>query len=153
VVVGVGIGQVVGGGDEAGDASHPESADRALDSGGEASSDGGARAPEGAPQQLSTSVRIRPGRFADDVSLLRQQAVAAYDADGEAAPGRDAELRTTGKAGCQPGSWGRGRYQPVQYGRTAGYVVLRRPQGDSQVVDLFLCGSDLVVRSVTLPSP
>lgn len=162
VVAGVGIGQVVGGGgdDSAGEASVPaaEQADDAPAREGEPEAlSPGATGRDGAMSQAwrKASVRIRPARFPDDVARLRAQVRSAYDADREEA-GPQAltdELRRSHKAVCEPGDWGEGVYRPVSYGRSTGYVVFRRSQGDSQVADLFLCGSDLVARSVTLPSP
>jgi hypothetical protein len=54
---------------------------------------------------------------------------------------------------CGAGSWGRGRFVPVSYGGAPAVLVLRRPVGDTQVADVFLCGSTEPVRSVTLPAP
>ena len=72
-------------------------------------------------------------------------------ADGNGTASQD--LSSARRDVCEPGAWGRGRYVPVSYDKAPGWLVLRKPQGDSQVADLFLCGSEVVVRSVTLPYP
>lgn len=98
-------------------------------------------------------------RFARDARSLESQASSLSDlrrAEGN----QDAPGLTYGnldRAGnrtvCEPGAWGGGSYIAVVYDGAEGWVVLRRPQGDTQIADLFLCGSESVVRSVTLPYP
>jgi hypothetical protein len=155
VVGGFGVGQLldgVGGSDSGESATSAEDAPADEESafGGSAESeDGGGAAAE--PPADAEVVRVRPATFAEDVALLRTRAVSQSSGQSGAAPDTLGEARAS-LAVCGPGDWGRGRYLPVQYGRAAGYVVLRRPRGDTQVADLFLCGSDRVVRSVTLPS-
>lgn len=152
VVVGVGVGQVISG--------HGGAGESALSSGrdeGPAAADRGS-APEAAQGGESREVgaaRVRPDRFAADVAGLRgerpRSTYAAQDGKGATEEGdRDHALR--GKTTvCAAGDWGAGSYRAVRYGKAVGYLVFRRPQGDSQVVDLFLCGSEQVARSVTLP--
>jgi len=41
----------------------------------------------------------------------------------------------------------------VRYAGSRGALVFRRPRGDTQVVDLYLCGRDEPTRSITLPAP
>ena len=53
---------------------------------------------------------------------------------------------------CTPGDWGRGTFVPVRYDGRRGVLVLRAVNGDTQVVDLYGCGSSRVLRSITLPA-
>jgi hypothetical protein len=39
------------------------------------------------------------------------------------------------------------------YDAAAAALVLRPPTGDTQVVDLYLCGQDTPLRSITLTTP
>ena len=157
VVAGVGIGQVLDtdGLGEAGTTSQDAEP-------GAAEAEGDVPAHEGAredrdlvpqAQRERTAVRIRPDRFAADVEGLRAQVLASYTEGGVAADESPQALRRSKASVCEPGAWGQGEYQPIRYAGSVGYVVFRPPQGDTQVADLFLCGSELAVRSVTLPSP
>ena len=163
VVAGVGIGQVVshrdglldsGSGGSAG-ASAPDRSslgagtDSKELSGG--SSGAGAEGPQSLPQPQSDSLngvsgyKVRPKHFAQD-----SRRVQSYSFSDSAS--MDTSSNQRGFA-CGRGRWGAGTYVPVEYGRSPAYLVLRRHTGDSQVADLFLCGSDEPVRSVTLPGP
>lgn len=161
VVAGVGIGQVVGDGglessDTATDAGEAPAAEEAAPRPANSASEGSGA---GALQNWRTTAvtRIRPGQFAEDTARLQRRAAAAQTADDTDDDTR-AELyggfaeRSARDLVCEPGAWGRGVYAPVRYGGAAGYVVFRRARGDTQVADLFVCGSELAVRSVTLPS-
>ncbi|QZY29148.1 hypothetical protein [Nocardioides coralli] len=156
VVGGVAVGQVVGG---LGDDASPEAVtagDAESDTAqGGAQGEGGSEAPadaeelarggEGDVAPGSVVATIRPGRFGEDVARLRATPRAELAERGApASPGEQA---------CVPGDWGRGAYRAVRYGESIGYVVFRRTQGDTQVADLFLCGGEDAVRSVTLPTP
>lgn len=169
VVLGIGVGQVVdltggsGGADSsptAGDveAEEPAAAPEAADGAG------------GSSASSRDATRTRPYRvseddFARDAEALRAlspQAVSGSvdepsagepESGGQAAFDRSELRRAASRDVCEPGGWGRGGYVPVLYDRAAGWVVLRRPQGETQVVDLFICGSEQAVRSVTLPVP
>lgn len=160
VVAGVGIGQVVGGEGGSEDLQSAEVADDgpAEEEAAPPEAAAGGGDSDGAVSELqagSVPARVRPDRFAEDVGRLRQvPARSAYAQDRQDAeePG-DTGARDAARAWCEPGAWGRGTYRPVRYGNAEGWVVLRRPQGDTQVADLFLCGSELTVRSVTLSSP
>lgn len=158
VVAGVGVGQVVGGGNggpESGlDASTAEEESAAQDdeAAPEAATDRGGRFGDGLTAQRQLA-RVRPRSFAQDAAALRDRVVASYQAgaelDGSESTGeRSAQAR---RPVCKPGDWGRGSYRAVSYDGAPGYLVFRRPRGDTQVADLFLCGSEVVVRSVTLP--
>lgn len=112
--------------------------------------------------QKLTPLRLSARRFARDAAALQGFRVSGYAADDREAGGaskqatrdRNGTLAPAARQEvCDPGVWGRGRYVPVVYERGPGWVVLRRPQGESQIVDLFLCGSETAARSVTLPFP
>lgn len=103
---------------------------------------------------------LRSQRFSRDAAAL-QAITGDLDADGESSESPrggamsyadDSSLRRAAKqAVCEPGDWGRGGFFAVVYDGTPGWMVLRPPAGDTQVADLFLCGSEQAVRSVTLP--
>lgn len=100
---------------------------------------------------------LRSEGFADEARDLRLDTLASALQDSDVTSGYGAFdrrlARTKDRAVCAPGDWGRGGYVAVVYDGAEGWVVLRRPQGETQVVDLFLCGSESVIRSVTLPYP
>ncbi len=155
VVVGIGVGKVldVGAGTSSGDSS-ATSAESQADTGGQ---DRALTAPEAAGSvaeapafALDEPVRVDPERFSADVERARRLA----EGTPKGQQGRD----TTGGDGvfateCSAADWGRGTFVPVRYAGDAGVLVFRAPTGDSQVVDLFQCGSAKVLRSITLPAP
>ena len=165
VVAGVGVGQVLQdhGGGAGGDAATAsdrgkelvQGESQGLSSGSDSSGGGSAGSGGGAvpsvPQAGSASdgvvaYKLRPEHFAADSRTIQRR----YDTlDTTASLSAERFHAST----CSPGSWGSGRYVPVEYGGTPAYLVLRRPSGDSQVADLFLCGGDEPVRSITLPGP
>lgn len=100
-----------------------------------------------APTSATRVARVRPRTFAADAMALRDGSAAFL---GEADAERDAD-----KQGpvCAAGEWGPGGYVAVRYAGDPGWIVFRRPKGDTQVADLFLCGSDVASRSLTLPYP
>jgi hypothetical protein len=91
---------------------------------------------------------VRPNHFADDLTAVRRAGgnVRSYSSKADSA-------NQAASALCSADSWGRGRFVPVRYGKTPAILAFRRPVGDTQVVDLFLCGSETPDRSVTLPAP
>lgn len=159
VVLGVGIGQVVshsnGTLDSAGSGAAKAGADNGLTDGTDSkeltgSDSGGAGvplvpAPQSDAPKGASAFELRPQHFAVDSRRVQSQAESMTSSDAINARGYAAT--------CERGHWGAGKYVPVRYGRTPGYLVLRRHAGDSQVADLFLCGGDDPVRSVTLPGP
>ena len=92
---------------------------------------------------LGSTYKVRPQHFAKDTRTVRSRSLRGAATDDLSAFA----------VSCSPGDWGSGRYVAVQYGRAPGFLVLRRASGDSQVADLFLCGGDTPVRSITLPGP
>ncbi len=160
VAVGVGLGQVglgqvltsQSGSDasQAGDAGLADQAEREAAQ-PRAQSNGAEKPVEVAPLEDSDRVRlssVRPHHFADDLTAARR----ARRELGSFASKADSANAAAGVL-CSAGSWGSGRFVPVRYGKTPAVLVFRRPVGDTQVVDLFLCGSEEPVRSVTLPAP
>ena len=154
VAVGVGVGQVLTGqsggeASQAGDAgtvagtAEREAAQPEAQS--EAPANGAEKPVEASPLEDSALLSsVRPNHLADDVTAARRQRSFSYKANSaDAAAG----------VLCSADAWGTGRFVPVRYGKTPAVLVFRRPVGDTQVVDLFLCGSEEPVRSVTLPAP
>ncbi|MGH3308331.1 MAG: hypothetical protein ACRDOX_11645 [Nocardioides sp.] len=156
VAVGVGIGQVVAPqpaseNSEAG--ASRESADEPRDSvqskGPLAQNSGEVPTPvTGDAQEKAGLPRLRLDHLKEDFTVARRE--LASDAQAYSGPGSAA--RAAGAA-CAADSWGKGRFVPVSYGGTPAVLVFRRTVGDTQVADLFLCGSEEPVRSVTLPAP
>jgi hypothetical protein len=158
VVVGVGIGQVVSpqSGSDTTSAESGADAENGLGAApgnsksgreGTASSDGPTPVT-GDAQEKSGLVELSRQHLAEDLTgarLLRELESRAYS-------GGNSADRAAGAA-CAADRWGRGRFVPVSYGGTPAVVAFRRPVGDTQVADLFLCGSEEPVRSVTLPAP
>lgn len=163
VAVGTGLQQIVGpqSADESASptADSEAGADRLqLDDEGEgeeaAESEAGAAlstVPQtGANRELP---RLRVDEFAADVDELRGGAQALEGAqtyDGSARTGGAYEA--SGKA-CGVDDWGQGTFVPVRYDRAPAVLAFRETRGDTQVADLFVCGSTEPVRSVTLPAP
>ena len=131
-----------------------------------ASSDAGGstsrEAPEAAsgPAQAPTyalkrPVPIRPDRFSRDVARVR---LLTLDMDAAQTPRPQSGGTKNGTDNllgfaCRPAAWGAGTFVPVTYGGEPAVLVLRRVTGDTQVVDLFECGSSDPLRSITLPAP
>lgn len=168
VVAGVGVAQVVGQGSE-GESASSDAADSGAEAPAAQSDDDSAggrglsnESLDEAPSELSSArLRTRPyqvdaDRFSRDVAALQplSRASAPERSQSYQPSGGDVALdRGPTSQTCEPGDHGRGGYVAVLYDGDPGWVVLRSPQGESQVADLFLCGSDVAVRSVTLPLP
>jgi hypothetical protein len=161
VAIGVGLDQLMqaGGGGASSSSSMP-AADRSQVTGGSAGSDAPQRHHQphsyfnsqksanaaAAPQMaVSDVVRIRADHFSADVGRARRLARQELDSIHGT---RD----TRGPAECTPGDWGSGTFVPVRYAGHRGVLVFRRANGDTQVADLFSCGSSDVLRSITLPA-
>ena len=99
-----------------------------------------------APQMaVSDVVPIRADHFSADVGRARRLARQELDSTS----GTHDTRRTPE---CTPGDWGSGTFVPVRYDGHRGVLVFRRANGDTQVADLFSCGSSDVLRSITLPA-
>ena len=87
-------------------------------------------------------VKLRKAHFATDVEkVLRSGSVFS--------PERKIPLA----AGCDARHLGRGVRLDALYGHARSVLVVRAPRGDTQVADLYLCGTGEPARSVTLPTP
>lgn len=53
--------------------------------------------------------------------------------------------------GCAPAAWGAGTLVAVEYQQDPAVLALRRPAGESQVVELLQCGTGEPLRTATLP--
>lgn len=156
VVVGVGGDQVLDGFNGFGganDASVPAAETQNEDNGVGAespeSTDGDAESHS--PGDRAQLAKVRPQLLAADAEAVRD-GVAVYDyelVDGM----RDEDYAAAARAVCPTGDWGSGRYVAVRYAGDPGWIVFRNPEGDTQEADLFLCGSELAQRSLTLPYP
>lgn len=155
VVVGIGIGQLNGSGtgdDEAADSA------TSSDAGGSAAGDreqtgpadglmGGDSAAESVPEPASGSAaRVDSRTFGTRVLQLRDQGAVLDRDQGPAALQYEAKARCVGR---DPGA---GTPVSIRYDGSPAVLVYRPPRGDTQVVDLYLCGRDEVVRSITLPA-
>ncbi|WP_395658076.1 hypothetical protein [Nocardioides sp.] len=154
VVAGVGIDQLRGLGTGADDGAGSSSADSASSQEGSAGGDSAPLAGQ-SPQDFSEAVRLDPDRFAQQVRGLRADASLRTTEDGAEADGQrndgDSLAAQPQAQGCT--APGRGRVVAVRYDGSPGLLVYRPVRGDTQVVDLYLCGRPGAYRSITLPAP
>ncbi len=154
VVAGVGVGQVLPG---LGTSSNHDAQETTADGGGaggdaaapKAESNESARAPSTvAPSDTAPftgagkPARIRSDHFGPDLRRLQQRLLQDSSAF-TAVPGPT----------CLSAPVGSGTVLAATYNDAAAAVVLRPPAGDTQVVDLYLCGHDQPLRSITLTAP
>lgn len=119
----------------------------------------------------SAPIKIRAEHFAADVERARRAAAflrnnlspaeldsaaatSGDQADGQA-DGTDSAAAPSEPATwfeCTPADFGKGRLIPVLYDGESAVLALRRPVGDTQVVELLQCGSGEILRSITLPT-
>lgn len=160
VAVGVGLGQVVGGGGSDSGSGAASSADSARELPTTAQKDtpssesalaGSAAGDSVDSYALPQPVRVREQHFSADVrharQLLRSSLRSAKD---QSSDGTNASIAV---GPCPRGDWGSGRLVPATYDGQQAVLVFRAVAGDTQVVDLFACGSDVALRSITLPAP
>ncbi|WP_395690333.1 hypothetical protein [Nocardioides sp.] len=146
VVAGVGVGWLRGLGAQGGD-SGGSTADSAVVGSAPEAADGGGSSTSGRTPDLSRAVPIDPARFARDVARLQGVSDAALQDQGARSDLATVPLPD----GCVvPGP---GRLVAVRYAGSLGALVYRPVRGDTQVVDLYLCGHESPARSVTLPAP
>ena len=131
-----------------------------ADSGAEAPRTPGARRSEvAAEKQLrgydaAGAVPVSGDRFAARVARLRDRPVLDRNNLSGVAPAHGDVGLQSGRVGkCLTADLGRGRWIAVRYDGAPGVLVYRPVRGDTQVVDLFLCGDAAPTRSVTLPAP
>lgn len=141
VVAGVGVGQVLphlgGSGDDQATAGSAESAYDSADGSGGGS---GSKAPEAAP---ADGVTIHRATFGADVRRIRARIESPQDSQRLMAAPAETCLTTAVRSGT---------VLAATYDGAAAALVLNPPVGDSQVVDLYLCGTDNPARSITLPA-
>jgi hypothetical protein len=153
VVVGIAVSQVVTPEPASESALSGDSAEDSVSSRSAQESEPKAQSPLDSAEQNSPLsdtdglFAVRRDHLADDLADARRQSTASGFSHKA-----DSADRAAGTL-CSADAWGRGRFVPVRYGRTPAVLVFRRPRGETQVVDLFLCGSEQPERSVTLPAP
>jgi hypothetical protein len=161
VVAGIAIDQLRGadlsggGGDGGSSSVAGDQADPGAESGA-----GGGAGQQPASEPSSRAFDDEPARldarsFARQAAKLRTSMAARNQTDYGSHESLDATdgLIASPAPTCSLPDVGRGRVVAVRYDGAPGALVFRRPTGDSQVVDLYLCGRGEPVRSVTLPAP
>ena len=166
VVAGVAVGQVLPrAADDSGGAESTASSDTGSGSGedrqfGDQSDDGqsdggdaGAGAAEQAPESMkSTAATPFAGvptlssaddRLEEEVLDLRPGAAARSDQLGS----------VDALSSCDLPSLGKGRRLLARVDDQIGVVVFRRPDGATQVAELYVCGTPAPVRTLLLPAP
>lgn len=106
------------------------------------------KAPSGGVQVRDGRVVVRPEHFTSDAAAaqrLLHQARAT-------APQAYRSLLDRPTASCVVPR-DHGTLVSATYQRAPAVLVFHRPESSTQVVDLFVCGSDTPVRSATLPLP
>jgi hypothetical protein len=101
------------------------------------------------------AVRLSADRFGTQVRRLQADAkmITMQDRNDAASEAATDGLFSLGQAlrpGCSTQGWGAGLLVPVRYDGDLGGLVFRTARGETQVVDLFLCGTDEPTRSITL---
>lgn len=179
VVAGLGIDQIR----QAGPSDSPSSADSAVVGEAEESNAGGSGRPrrenadvDGGAAFDAQSQSADPPAAADaPLDDLRDGAELYYapqwasrvDSEGFgratlrirdrvvqlATEGATSSQRSLAKSRCRDQGWGAGRAVLIRYDGSPAVLVYRPVRGDTQVVDLFLCGRRDATRSITLPAP
>lgn len=164
VVAGVAIGQVLprGGGD-AGQSSAGSGADSSLAEAPTSEDDGGVSSDDGSGNLADSEARepeesfLEPGLAGgatlfsdDDEDIIGQlQELRPDVTDGHQRLKSLAALR--GCEGVDPGP--SAALVSATVDGEPGLVVFRRPDGEEQGVELYVCGDPVPVRTVTLPAP
>lgn len=157
VVVGVGITQVNWGGmsaDDAGGDSASSSDSMAEDAPGAAEAPTAASSDSELARWRGPRLELTSEAFGKEIEGFRDgkersQALAGVPVDGIESGSESYDYSPM----CDVGALGAGYVVPVRYDGERAWLVFRKPQGDSQVVDLYLCGTDRPTRSITLPAP
>ncbi len=153
IAVGVGINQL--------DLTSGSTSD---DSGGSAGSAASALQGESSKDEAGGDQGDGPARASGIVVPLDSDRFGAQvrrlgaDADAElrptasgAASDRYQTLAGTCRSDARSEDWGDGRLVSVTYDGAPAVLVFRVAKGETQVVDLFLCGQEQAERSITLP--
>lgn len=160
VVVGVGINQVewsgMSSGDDAGAGGDSTAAEAAPN-------EDSAEAPNAATDRREAAwqaarLQLTADRFGAQVERFRGGA-AELSSEAPRSEAADQHFLTDGDGAaaysvmCDVGDLGPGHLVPVRYDGRRAWLVFRTPVGETQVVDLYLCGSNEPTRSITLPAP
>ena len=152
-VLGVGLHQLTGSDEAATDtASRSEAGGAAQESApapADADAGGGDRSDQPA-EGTQPRVPLTTERFTAQVGRIQPR---SSDGPGSELASEAGAASRTARAGCPTTGWGPGRLVPVSYDGAAGALVYRPPTGDTQIVDLFLCGEQDPTRSITLTAP
>lgn len=104
---------------------------------------------------FSRAPRVSRHRFAQQAAALQAGRRAGLDgvtsSDAQSSGRRPLGYDASKSVRCA--APGRGRLVPVRYDGAPGLLVYRPPRGDTQVVDLVLCGHPGIRRTITLPAP
>jgi len=159
VVVGIGANQVDWSGlGSSGEDSGAASGSSAAEAGGDAA-DSDVPAPElatgGHAGWRAARLQLSSEAFGKQVDRFRQDKRAMRRLDGLTSTTGElaSDSAQADASSCGLGSVGRGARYPVRYDGERAWLVIRKPQGDTQVVDLYLCGGTRPTRSITLPAP
>lgn len=149
VVAGVGIGQLTGGvGSDSGESS------MAGDAGAEREYAGGAvESPlKSRPNQSSAPEQQQAPADSASERATELDAQSFREDVRRLAPADELPARVRDRLRCEVPGTGRGTRVAVTYETRDGVLVFRDPAADRQRVDLYLCGSDAIVRTVVLRS-
>lgn len=118
-------------------------------------------APDGQAGTITPLVRVRPDHFTQDAARARRMAGTAYSSQAGTLDQSNSteQQKSHGYSpspdrpafSCERADWGRGRAVGVRYDHAPAVLVLRPPRGETQVADLYRCGSTDLLRSSTLP--
>lgn len=156
VVVGVGVDQVrgwspgVSSSDSGSSASSQGESNADGAAGGDSLAELDGPVPDAQAPSAARPVPISADRFARQVAVLQRQRTAL--SSGRETGSGALNYSADAAAPC-PLDVGRGRAVRVRYDGAPGLLVFRPVRGDSQVVDLYLCGGTDPARSITLPAP
>ena len=152
VVAGVGVGQVlpgIGGGSDNGCADQATAADSQNELEAEDGDAGGSgRASESAGRRLPRRPAARPRASATRTSARTCAPCGVSSTVVTSRPSPPCRTAT-----CLVAPVGEGTVLAATYDGAAAALVLRLPAGDTQVVDLYLCGQTAPLRSITLTAP
>jgi len=105
------------------------------------------KSPPSSPTHANRNMVLRHGRV-----IVRPQHFTEDALQGRRLLGREfAGSPVIGEPCTQLA--GSARAVPAEYRHAPAVLVFRRPEGASQVVDLYVCGNPRAVRSSTLPAP
>lgn len=162
VVIGVGANQVDWSGmSTSADGGGDSAASGAMEANDEDAGGSEVPAPEAAagsrPGWQSARTQLDSDAFGEQVEQFRVDERQELRRLDDLASTTSGELSSDGAYAysgfCGIGKVGRGVRFPVRYDGERAWLVFRPPQGETQVVDLYLCGRDDPTRSITLPAP